>query len=88
MSKKRANTYWGYIIWLNKKATQKKKYLRSIFSSHVPPKDGQHLLQKLSKEANIVVSTLELYSAQSKANNEILHKTKTKTFSKRHYKAR
>ena len=65
---------------------RKKEYLKTIFSSHASSEDGQHLLQKPSREVNSNIKTPRLYFIYSKANNQALFKAKTRTPSKKQYK--
>lgn len=68
------------------KLLRRRKHLEIIFSGYVSLKNGQHLLQKPSREANSNISTPGLCSTHDKANSQALCKVETKTSSKKYYK--
>ena len=63
-----------------------REYLKTIFSSHVPPKDDQHFLQRSFEKANDNISIFELRSTHGKANNQAPQKAEMEIVSKKHYK--
>ena len=69
-----------------KKLFKKRKYLRTIFNSHIPLKDGQHLLHKVLEKTDNNISTPRLCFTYNKAYNLAPHKVKTRTPSKKRYK--
>lgn len=70
-----------------KELLRKKKYLRSIFSSHVFLENGQNFLSKLFKKVNSDISTFGLCSTYIKANCQAFNKMEMMTSSKKTYKA-
>ena len=63
--------------------------MKTFFGSHIPPENSQHLLQRLSKEANSDITIPGLCSTYGKANNQAFYKAKTKiTGKKTRYKVR
>ena len=69
-----------------KKLSKRRKYLGTIFSSHIPSKDGQYLPQKPSKEAKNNVSISKIRFTNGKANSQVPYKVKIKTSNKKRYK--
>ena len=51
------------------KLSQRREHLRTFFGRHAPPKDGQHLLQEPSGQANSDISTPELRFPHDQANS-------------------
>lgn len=73
---------FGYI----KRLSKRRKYLRTIFSGHVFPKNNQHLTQKLFGETKNNISIFGFCFTKSKANNQLFYKTEIRIFSERRYK--
>ena len=48
---------------------KRRKYLGTFVSSHAPPEDGQHLVQRRFREADSDISTPGLHCAHVQANN-------------------
>lgn len=48
---------------------RRKEYLKTILGSHTLLEDGQHLLQRQSREANSNIGTPGLRSTHSKVNS-------------------
>ena len=69
-----------------KKLLRKRKYLETILSSHISPKNGQHLSQETFGEVNSNIHILRLRSTNSKANNQDPCKVEIRTPSKRYHK--
>ena len=67
------------------KLSKRRKYLKTIFSSHALIKDGQHLLQTSLTKANSDISIFELCSIHNKASNQASPKAEMKTSSNKYY---
>ena len=60
----------------------KREHLGTFLGSHAPLEDGQHLSQRLSKEADNDISTSRIRSTNVQANNPALHKAETRAIDK------
>ena len=73
----------GILFGYMERLLGRRKHLGTFLNSHIPPDDDQHLLQKLSEEANNDIRTFRLRFTNGQACSPAPRKTKTRMTSKK-----